>query len=144
MRFWQKDKIQPVSKPRNQSTMIFEDPATLPPPPQEWLDAIEEEEKMLITAPCCGARPWKGEFCACKPMKRKTRCSHCKEIGHSKKTCPQLVTSQKITTQWNRAHKLETFRKYRCTACGMCGGSLYNNSNLTRHQRNKKCLQILG
>lgn len=124
--------------------MMFENPATLPPPPQEWLDTIQEEEKMLTPTQCCGAEPWNGEFCACKPMNRKTRCGHCKKIGHSKKTCPELVVSQKTTTQWNRAHKPESFRKYRCTACGMCGGSLYNKCNLDRHQRNKKCLENLG
>ena len=116
----------------------------LPQPPQEWLDAIaEEESKEQIPKECCGARPWEGDICTCKQITKQTKCGHCGEIGHSKTTCPQRVDNTKKTTSWNRANKMKSYRKYRCTSCGMFGGSLYNKSNLDRHQRNNGCIKIV-
>ena len=116
----------------------------LPHPPKEWLDAITREEHTPKS--CCGAKPWEGDKCICKPIERQTKCGHCKEIGHSKTTCPNLHKELKYTTLWNR-EKLNTnsygrnrlFQKYKCTHCGSIGGSLYNNSNLTRHKKKHGC-----
>jgi hypothetical protein len=118
----------------------------LPHPPQEWLDAIaevkEDNEEELVPKSCCGARLWEGDICICKPLAKQTKCGQCGNRGHTKKTCPMLNSKIKNTTEWNRknlekSHKL--FRKYRCVDCGMCGGSLMNNSNLTRHRNNHGC-----
>ena len=115
----------------------------LPAPPQEWLIDIVEVER--VPKPCCGAKPWEGDICICKPLEKQTKCKHCGDRGHTKKTCPQLITGNKKTTEWNRTHlkdSHELFRKYRCFDCGMCGGSLYNKSNLTRHKK-LKCTKVL-
>ena len=62
----------------------------LPAPPQEWLLDIVEVER--VPKPCCGAKPWEGDICICKPLEKQTKCKHCGDRGHTKKTCPQLIT----------------------------------------------------